>query len=161
MPIPITPILPPYGKIDAEVSQCIARAAETYQVPELLLHSIILTENGTKGQCVVNRDKATKKVLSMDCGLSQINTVHLKDLSKYGITLSHLAHDSCLNVSTSAYILRQYFDVKKDWTNTIVAYNIGPNNWTPARLQVGKKYAIKVIGYWNQLYAYVSKYKNS
>lgn len=153
--MPVTPSLPPYGKIDAQVNQCIVDAAVKYQVPELLIHSIILTENGTKGQCVVNRDKKTNKVLSWDCGLSQINTVQLNTLQKYGITVNHLAHDNCLNVATSAYILRQNYDLKKDWFKATMAYNIGPYNWTDDRVKIGVKYATKVVGYWKQLYAVV------
>lgn len=151
------PSLPAYGKVDSQTNQCIINAANKYNVPELLVHSIILVENGNKGQCVVNRDSKTKQVKSYDCGLAQINTVHLEELSKYGITISHIAHDNCLNVATSAYILRKYYNEKQDWTKTIIAYNIGPANWTPQRLSVGVGYANKVINYWKQLYNYTQK----
>src|SRR5690606_11803850 len=49
----------------------------------------------------------------------------------------------------SAYILADYNRIKKgDWFQTLMAYNIGPYNWTEKRTKIGHKYATDVVKYW-------------
>ncbi|MCC5609606.1 lytic transglycosylase domain-containing protein [Nostoc sp. CHAB 5834] len=145
----VTPALPPYAHVTTEAVQCIAQASVRYDVPELLLHAIVVKENGRTGQCSTNKN-GTK-----DCGYAQINSVWVPHFKRYGITQEHISNDVCTNLNASAYILRDNFNKKRDWFNAIVSYNIGPNNWTPLRYQTGYKYAKDVIAYWWQFQRYV------
>ena len=135
--------VPPYGHVTEEVVQCIAQASSRYTVPELLLHAIITVEGGRTGKVVKNKNG------SLDMGLAQINTSWLEYFSKFGITADHLIYNSCTNVQASAYILRYNANLfKQNWQDAIMAYNIGPNNWTDARKAIGFRYATQVISTW-------------
>jgi soluble lytic murein transglycosylase-like protein len=138
----IQPAVPPYGHVTAEAVQCAAQASVRYDVPELLLHAIIVKENGRKGQCTRNSNG------TYDCGWAQINTSWLKSFAQYGIKLEHITNDTCVNINASAYILRDNFNKKRDWFNAIISYNLGPNNWTPTRYAIGHKYASDVVRNW-------------
>jgi hypothetical protein len=110
----IQPAVPPYGHVTAEAVQCAAQASVRYDVPELLLHAIIVKENGRKGQCTRNSNG------TYDCGWAQINTSWLKSFAQYGIKLEHITNDTCVNINASAYILRDNFnkyasDVVRNW----------------------------------------------
>lgn len=148
----VTPSLPPYAHIDQEAVQCIAQASARYQVPELLVHAIARKEAGKRG--TVSRLKDGRS----DLGLTQINTIWLKELAKYNITAQSLAWDNCLNVMVSAYVLRLYYNQKQDWFNTIVSYNIGPNRWTSERYRIGYKYAVDVVNHWKTFQRWVDLY---
>lgn len=140
---PATPSLPPYAHVTAQVVQCVADASVRYEVPELLLHAILRKENGRTGQAVRNANG------TYDMGLAQINTVWVPHFARYGVKLEHLLYDPCTNLQAAAYILKDNaLKFKGDWFKSIVAYNIGPNNWTPARYSVGYRYATDVVRYW-------------
>jgi soluble lytic murein transglycosylase-like protein len=134
--------LPPYAHVNQEAVQCAAQASLRYQVPELLLHAVIVKENGRMGKCVRNKNG------SQDCGLAQINTSWIDHFAKYGVKFEHVLYDTCTNLNASAYILRDNYNKKKDWFSAVVAYNIGPNKWTPVRYQIGYRYATDVVRYW-------------
>lgn len=148
------PSLPPYNHLSYQDTVCIAKHAQTYQVPELLLHSILVKENGRTGKCSKNKDG------SKDCGLSQINSKWIIDFNKrYNVTEYAITNDNCLNIQASAYVLRTYFNIKQDWFYATMAYNIGPYRWKerPNALKVGDKYAREVFSHWNYFVAYVAK----
>lgn len=95
------------------------------------------------GQAVRNKNG------TYDMGLAQINTVWIRHFARYGVRLEHLLYDTCTNLQASAYILKDNANkFKGDWFKAIVAYNIGPNNWTPARYGIGHRYATDVVKYW-------------
>lgn len=138
-----TASLPPYAHVTQEAVQCVAQASLRYQVPELLLHAVIVKENGRMGKCSKNKNG------TLDCGLAQINTSWQEHFSRYGVRMEHLLYDTCTNINASAYILKDNFNKKKgDWFSAIVSYNIGPNKWTPVRYGIGHKYASDVVRYW-------------
>lgn len=148
------PALPPYNHLSYEDTVCIAKHANQYQVPELLLHSILVKENGRKGKCSKNKDGTE------DCGLSQINTKWIQDFYKrYKVTKDQIKNDNCLNIQASAYVLRTYYNMKQDWFYATVAYNIGPYNWNkrPKGFKIGDTYARSVFSYWNYFNDYVQK----
>ena len=137
------PSLPPYAHLDQEAVQCIAQASSRYGVPELLMHAVLVKENGRSGRCSKNSNG------TYDCGLAQINTAWAAHFGRYGIEYAHIAHNPCLNIQASAYILRHNFNLKQSqWFNAIVAYNIGPNKWTQGRYAVGYRYAADVVARW-------------
>jgi soluble lytic murein transglycosylase-like protein len=138
-----TPSLPPYAHVTAEAVQCIADASVRYQAPELLLHAILRKEGGRMGQAVKNKNG------SYDLGLAQINTAWVAHFARYGVRIEHLLYDTCTNLHASAYVLRDNANkFQGDWFKAIVAYNIGPNNWTGERYSVGYRYATDVVKYW-------------
>ncbi len=137
------PSLPPYAHITQEAVQCIADASVRYQVPELLLHAILRKENGRMGQAVHNKNG------TYDMGLAQINTAWVPYFSKYGVGIEHLLYDTCTNLQASAYILKDSeLKFQGDWFKAIVAYNIGPYNWTNERYAKGYRYATDVVNNW-------------
>lgn len=138
-----TPSLPPYAHVTQEAVQCIADASVRYQVPELLLHAVLRKENGRMGQAVKNANG------SYDMGLAQINTTWISHFAKYGVRIEHLLYDTCTNLQASAYILKDNaIKFNGDWFKAIVAYNIGPNNWSPQRYGIGYRYASDVVKNW-------------
>lgn len=146
----VTPALPPYAHLDEAAVQCVAEAAARYEVPELLLHAILMKENGRMGKCSKNKNG------TYDCGLAQINTSWLAHFAKYGVTFDHLTKNVCTNVSASAYILKKNYLVKQqNWFDSIISYNIGPNSWTPNRYTIGYKYAREVVDKWWGFQRYV------
>jgi hypothetical protein len=136
------PALPPYAHITQEAVQCAATASLRYDVPELLLHAILMKENGRAGQCSKNSNG------TYDCGVAQINTTWMSYFAKQGIKPEYLLGDTCTNIQAATYILRLNFNKKNDWFHAAVAYNIGPNNWTQARYAVGYRYAQDVVSRW-------------
>lgn len=153
-----TPLVAPYGHIDQETVQCAALAAQRYEVPELLLHAILQKENGRVGQAVRNRNG------SDDLGLAQINTIWLKEFSKYGITREHLRDDRCTNLYAAGYVLRTNVNRYggNDWFRATIAYNVGPNSWAknPKRYSIGYHYAVDVFRRWHALHQKVFVNRN-
>lgn len=145
------PLLPPYAHLDEEAVHCVAQASSRYDVPELLLHSILLKEDGRTGQCSKANSNGTR-----DCGLAQINTTWVPHFQKQGIPASVLYGNACTNIQAAAYILRSNYLRKRDWFEATVAYNIGPNNWTPVRKAIGWKYATDVTQRWWSLHTWVT-----
>lgn len=146
----VAPLLPPYAHVTQEAVQCAALASSRYQVPELLIHAILVKENGRMGQCSPNKGGKPP-----DCGLAQINAAWGPEFAKWGVTMSHIAYDTCTNLYASAYIVRKMYNKKNDWFQAIVSYNIGPNNWTPTRYSIGYKYARDVVRQWWAFQRYV------
>lgn len=143
-------VLPPYGHLSQEAVQCVAEASERYQVPELLLHAILMKENGRNGRYSKNKNG------TYDLGLAQINTSWLAEFSKYGIRPEHVMNNACVNVSLSAYILKYNWQHQhQDWFKAVVAYNIGNSKWTPNRYSIGYRYARDVVNNWWGFYRYV------
>jgi len=141
--VDVGPSLPPYAHVTQEAVQCVARASARYEVPELLMHAILMKEGGRMGKAVRNRNG------TYDLGLAQINTSWVEHFARYGVKLEHLLNDTCTNLSASAYILKQnYYRLDRDWFKAVVAYNIGPNNWTDKRYGIGYRYASDVVRWW-------------
>lgn len=139
----VAPSLPAYAHVTEDAVRCVAQASARYEVPELLLHGILMKEGGRMGQAVRNRNG------TYDLGLAQINTSWVGHFARYGIRLEHLLYDTCTNLSASAYILKQNYNrLGGDWFKAIVAYNIGPNNWTASRYAIGYRYAVDVVRWW-------------
>ncbi len=97
---------------------CWHEAAQRYDLPPSLLYAIAHVESGNRTNAI-NRNPDG----SYDLGVMQINSRHLKWLSKHGITAKDLLENPCLNVQVGAYILRESID-RYGWTwRGIGAYN--------------------------------------
>ncbi|MBC8737246.1 lytic transglycosylase domain-containing protein [Paraburkholderia sp. UCT31] len=146
----VAPSLPPYAHINTEALQCIAEASQRYDVPELLLHSILMKENGRTGKYSTNKDG------TYDLGLAQINTRWLSFFGRYGIRPDDIMNKTCTNVAIGAYILKYNWQRQgHDWFKATVAYHIGNASWTPERYARGYRYAKDVVQYWWGFYRYV------
>lgn len=81
-------------------AECWAEAAEQYSVDPLLLMAIGWKESRGRIASVGPKLKDGNQAI----GLMQINTIHLKMLSKYGITKDHL-FEPCVSQKVAAYVL--------------------------------------------------------
>lgn len=82
---------------------CLVETVNKSQIPEMLLLSILLQENGRTGKYSVNRDK------TKDYGLGQINDVRAKEIASIGLTLKEVMNDGCKNIIAVAYLLTNEF----------------------------------------------------
>lgn len=121
---------------------CLEQAAVRYQVPERLLWGIISKEGGKPGTASRNKNG------TYDYGPAQVNSSWLPQLESYGITAQSLTWDYCINVNVAAWILSKQAVVKGDWFKATMSYHLGPNNWTPSRIDRGYAYAKDVWGRW-------------
>lgn len=86
----------------AQKMDCIAEAAQCFQINPLVIKAIIWQESRNQPQAL-NRNKNR----TVDVGLMQINTVHFKALKALGIDEALLRENSCANVFSGAWVLRQ------------------------------------------------------
>ncbi len=92
--------MPAVEQMDAR-EICIVQAAAHYQAHPDIIRAVIRTEGGKVGQIRQNKNG------SFDMGPMQINSVHLPELAKYGITQVMLANNECLNIYIGTYYLQR------------------------------------------------------
>jgi len=80
---------------------CIEQAAQHYRAHSNLIRAVIEAEGGTTGKVSYNKDG------SYDMGLMQINSVHLVELARFGITSDMLINNECLNILIGTYYLQR------------------------------------------------------
>jgi soluble lytic murein transglycosylase-like protein len=103
---------------------CFAEAANRYGVDQRLLAAIAKVEsNFNPAARHVNSD------LSVDVGLMQINSQHLRELSRYQITERSLL-DPCVSANVGAWVLAGAIRTHGANWRAVGAYNAGnhPNN---------------------------------
>lgn len=83
---------------------CYQQAAKQFQLDPLLLKAIAQVESSGNPNAVRVNKNATK-----DVGLMQINSIHLDDLHKRGITEEKLLN-GCVNLKVGARILRGHIN---------------------------------------------------
>lgn len=101
----------------AQREACIDAAAAHYAVPADLVRAVARTEGGTTGQSVGNANG------SRDMGLMQVNSVHLPELARYGITRDMLINNECLNIHVGTFILHRELQRDGDYWTNVGAYN--------------------------------------
>lgn len=138
------PHVPPaaYVSIVSEQQQrlpeCIKKAAQKFQLPELLLKAIRDVEGGKIGMAKRNRNG------SFDLGPYQINTIWLAELKNDypWLNWQTVAHDACVNSFIAAKILRTHIDkTPNDLWAAVGNYHYHHK----ASLTRHHKYAIKVM----------------
>ncbi|WP_310889184.1 transglycosylase SLT domain-containing protein [Gluconacetobacter diazotrophicus] len=92
---------PRSAPLSPSLSACVTAAARTYKIAEVTFRAVLLTEGGRVGQIHVNRNG------SYDMGPAQINSTHLPELARMGITRDQVVNDGCLNIQIGAWILAQ------------------------------------------------------
>lgn len=75
-------------------TQCVVKAAERHSVNPWVLKAILKVESNFKPSAVTRNTNGT-----VDLGMAQINSIHLKELSKFGI-----AEGDLLNPCVSTYV---------------------------------------------------------
>lgn len=107
--VPPPPTVPPEAPVEMieqleQPSQltvgCLTRISKRYQVHPLILRLVATVEGGWAGARIENTNG------SYDLGLMQINTIHLPQLSKYGLTEAMIQNNDCINVGVSAWYIR-------------------------------------------------------
>jgi soluble lytic murein transglycosylase-like protein len=78
---------------------CVEDAAKFHQVSPLLLRAIVFHESRNDPSLALRNTDG-----SIDYGLGGINSVHLAELAKFGVTPAHLL-DGCTNVYIAAWHL--------------------------------------------------------
>lgn len=79
---------------------CWDLAAHRYGVDAWLLLALAQKESGlTSGALGINRNKTE------DLGLTQINSIHLEEMKRYGVSRHDLLHNDCKNIYAAAYLL--------------------------------------------------------
>lgn len=101
---------------------CLDHIVAQYQVNPLVLTLIANNEGGWSGARVKNNDG------TFDMGLMQINTIHLPELSRYGITETMLVNNDCINVGVAAWYVRRVthgisLATQKDYFRAIARYH--------------------------------------
>lgn len=82
-------------------SECVAGAAQHYRVHPAVILAVMRQEGGRVGQVSTNRNG------TYDIGPMQINSSHLGELSRYGISRSALLNDGCLNIYIGTWLLKR------------------------------------------------------
>lgn len=81
---------------------CIVEAAQCFQINPLLIKAIIWQESRNR-QHEINRNTNN----TIDVGIMQINKVHFKPLKSLGIDEALLRDNSCANVFSGTWVLKQ------------------------------------------------------
>lgn len=104
-------------------AQCIVQEAKRQGIAPIKIATVLRVEGGRVGMFSLNSNG------TYDIGPMQINTVHLKDLSRlYGLAKESvaqlLAYDGCFNVAVGAWMLRKRTDeVNGDFWRAIGRYH--------------------------------------
>lgn len=100
---------------------CFEEASVRYRVNKFILMAIAKTESGFNPKAV-NLNKGGTR----DIGIMQINSVHLPELLKFGITENRLFSEPCTNIHVGAWILSKYMVIHGNTWKAVGSYNTGP-----------------------------------
>ncbi|QJQ55510.1 Protein ipgF precursor [Erwinia amylovora] len=89
----------------SQQGDCIDEAALCFQINPLLIKAIIWQESKNQ-QNAITRNKNN----TVDVGVMQVNSIHFNTLKGMGITEQALRENSCANVFSGTWILRQVID---------------------------------------------------
>lgn len=89
----------PAAPFTTPAEQCIMPAADYHRVNPYLLRAILRVESGLRPNAVMRNSNGT-----VDVGISQINSIHFRELGRYGIAPAHL-QDACVGTYVGAWHL--------------------------------------------------------
>ena len=122
-------------------ADCFDDAASFHHVNPTILRAIDIVESGGKPWAVGHNANGT-----VDIGAMQINSIHLAELARYGMTKDDL-FDGCKSIYTGAWLLRKAIDRYGNTWQAIGTYHSS----TPA---LRDQYAAKVKAIAEQLQRY-------
>ena len=124
-------------------AMCFDQAGQRYGISSDLLRAIAKVESDLNPSAVNTSHQ--HRTGTVDLGLMQINSGHLRRLAEFGVTKEALLRDPCLNANVGAWVLADHFARHgTDW-NAVGAYNasctqLAPDDCVAAR----RRYAWKV-----------------
>ncbi|EAM4449024.1 lytic transglycosylase domain-containing protein [Salmonella enterica] len=98
--------------ITYEIQTCVQAAAHRYNLPVKLILAVIKTEGGANGLVKHNKNG------SVDLGIMQINSIHLRTLKKFGIGYNDILFRTCTNIEVGTWILRRQFSDVTDYRDS-------------------------------------------
>lgn len=129
----------------APYKSCIKATSEKTNIPEILLLSILLQENGRVGKSSINNNR------TKDHGPGQINDVRSSEIARIGLSIDDVRDDACKNVIGVGYLLSN--ELKKAngelWT-AVGNYHYSKYGPHP---QHHYRYIKRVHAKWSKLYA--------
>lgn len=105
---------------NTNASNCFVSAGRFYKIDPDLLIAIAWKESHFNKFAIGKNPHR-----GFGAGLMQIDSQHLNELKKYGITATALLNDSCLNIYTGAYYLAISFKKFGRTWQAVGAYNAG------------------------------------
>jgi len=120
-------------------ADCFDDAAQHYNVNPWILRAITAQESGFNANAKhpVNRDG------SIDRGATGINSVHLPELARYGITADDLK-DYCKSIYLAGWHLRSMTNKYGNTWEAVGAYN----SKTPSKRDIYKEKIRRIIDFW-------------
>ena len=100
-----------------ELEQCIIAAAEFHSVNPAILRAILKVESNLNPTAFGRNRNGT-----VDIGIGQINSMHLPELAKYGVTVAHL-YDGCSATYVAAWHLKTVINANGNTLQGIAAYH--------------------------------------
>lgn len=113
----------------SESERCILQAAQYQSVNPHVLRAILRVESALNPGAVGRNTNGT-----VDIGIGQINSIHLKELSKYGIGPNHLL-DACVGTYVAAWHLKRVSASGGNTWESIAKYHSG-NPYYNRRYQI-------------------------
>lgn len=140
----VVPAAAPVASMSGTRMQCVEAASRRYGVHPHLIQAVIKTEGGTTGKISRNTNG------SYDMGVMQINSIHLPELARMGITREKVIGDECTNIFVGTFKLREAIDGGADFWHGVSRYH----SRTPSKGQV---YLAKVAANLRQIIAATSQ----
>ncbi|SOE87983.1 Transglycosylase SLT domain-containing protein [Caballeronia arationis] len=98
-------------------ADCFDAAAKVHHVSPTVLRAIAKVESGNDPRAVNRNRNGT-----VDLGMMQINSIHLRELKKYGVKRKDLMNE-CKNIYTGAWLLRRKMDAHGNNWKAVGAYH--------------------------------------
>lgn len=96
---------------------CVVKAAQINEVPLAALLGILATEGGKSGEALSNTNG------TWDMGPFQINTCHLNELGKLGVSPGLIMTDGCVNALAAGWLLRKELNRSQTIWEAMGAYH--------------------------------------
>lgn len=103
---------------DANIRECVAKAADVFRVEQSALYLILDVEGGTLGETSAPNTDGT-----VDIGPMQVNTWWVPKLEARGITRDALQNNLCINIMAGAWIYAQERRQSKTVAEAIARYH--------------------------------------
>lgn len=119
-------------------ADCFDESAHYHNVNPWILRAIAAQESGFKASAVARNTDG-----SIDRGMTGINSVHMPELARYGITADDLL-DSCKSIYLAGWHLRNMVNKFGNTWEAVGAYN----SKTPSKRDVYKQKIRRIIDFW-------------